>query len=367
MSESIAKATLTALPNGVTYACMFTSSVGDVTQRYNESKVVPDWEADPSKCPVLNFHCISSAVTSGETIPANIKLFLDDKQVTFAAGSKVSTDGMFELMGGQTGSTPTIWQIKIRKNYVKPGTTTQASHVLKVEGELTDGSKVQGQTALNAALLTDTGTSVTITGEGTNPFVVDQNIGNSTTLKATIFEGGEPLATPVGFTYQWYQMGTSGWVAISGKTASTLVVTADMVESYAEFRVVVKKGSDTFSDTQSVMDIGDPYFATVDVQDGSGTSSDGNFGQAPSATDVRKLTAKLFNRKSGADVSSKILHCYWQIVNSEGVIVNSSYSGGKDGNGVWDSKQDQQVLTIPYKYLSDNHVLTLDVYATISY
>ena len=351
------------MPNGVTYSCMFTSNVGDIHQRYTASKVVPDFTQNP---PTLTFHCLSSANANGETIPANIKLFYDNTEVKFNAGSKISTDGMFEIGGGDT----TPWTVTIKKNYAKAGTAAQADHILRLVGELNEGGKVEGSVVLHVSELSETGKSVTITGEGNNPFVVDQNKGDSTKLKATIYEGGEPITNTAGYSFKWFQMSASGWSALSGKTADTLEVTADMVDSYAEFMVEVTKGTEKYSDTQSVMDVGDPYFVGIVIKanSASGAETDGSFGSSPADTDKKVLTAVLQSHNGSAKIPT-IKTCYWQIMKADGVILNSSYTGGSyDNKGeVWDAKQNKTSITIPYSFLKAMATTSIEVVAVVTY
>lgn len=365
MSESIARVTLTRVPNGVTYQCMITCSTGDVRQLHNDNGIVPDFTVAANR-PVLTFHCLSSAASTGETYPVNVELYYDGTKLTTNASGQ-TTDGLFKIDGGST--TPIT--VTIQKNYVAQTFLNQADHVLKMVCQLSTGETVQASFPLTSGLLSESGefVSITDTGTGTSkqPFVVDQNAGTTCVLKAQIYKGGNIIPTPTGYTFQWQKMGTTGWQNIGGATDQTYSVNASDIESYAEYRVVVTNSAsgDTFSDTQSVMDVGDPYFLAITCKDSNGASADFQFAAGEADNSTRVLTAVLYDRKN-QQTASKSFICNWQLVKPDGVILNTS--AVTSGTVTIPAQTtDTKVITIPHGYLIDNGITSLDAYAVATY
>lgn len=365
MSESIARVTLTRVPNGVTYQSMITCSTGDVRQLHNDTGIFPDFNV-PANQPILTFHCLSSAASSGETFPQNVELYYDGVKVSVNA-SGLSSDGMFQTSGGVTAPIT----VAIKKNYALQNSLNQPDHVLKMVCQLATGETVQASFPLTSGILTESGEFVSIidTGTGTSkqPFVVDQNSETTCVLKAQIYRGGNIISTPTGYKFQWQKMGVSGWVNISSATSQTYTVEASAIESYAEYRVIVTHtaSGNTFSDTQSVMDVGDPYFLAITCKDSTGAGADFQFGADEAETSVRVLTALLYDRKNN-QTASKTFACKWQLVKPDGVILNTS--AVTSGTVTIPAQTtDTKILTIPHKYLIDNGITSMDAYAVATY
>ncbi|MDE7180562.1 MAG: hypothetical protein K2N88_05140 [Muribaculaceae bacterium] len=365
MSESMARVTLTKTPEGVTYQCMITCSTGDVRQLHNDNGVIPDFTVAANR-PVLTFHCLSSAASTGETYPANVSLYYDGTKLTTNA-SGLTADGMFQTAGGVTSPIT----VTILKNYALANSANQPDHVLKMVCQLATGQTVQAEIPLTSGLLSESGEFVSIidagTGTSKQPFVVDQNVGNTCVLKAQIYKGGNILSTTTGYTFQWQKMGVSGWQNISGATAQTHTVNASDIESYAEYRLVVTHtaSGNTFSDTQSVMDVGDPYFLAITCKDSTGAGADFQFAAGEAETSVRVLTAVLYDRKNN-QTASKSFTNKWQLVKPDGVILNTS--AVTCGTVTIPAQStDVKTITIPNQYLTDNGITSMDVYAVATY
>lgn len=365
MSESIARVTLTRVPNGVTYQCMITCSTGDVRQLHNDNGIIPDFTVAANR-PVLTFHCLSSAVSTGETYPLNVELYYDGTKLSTNA-SGVTTDGMFQTGGGATAPIT----VTVLKNYAQQNSLNQPDHVLKMVCQLSTGETVQASFPLTSGLLSESGefVSITDTGTGTSkqPFVVDQNTGTTCVLKAQIYKGGNIIPTPTGYTFQWQKMGATGWQDIGGATSQTYSVNASDIESYAEYRVVVTHSAsgNTFSDTQSVMDVGDPYFLAITCKDSTGAGADFQFAAGEAETSARVLTAVLYDRKNN-QTASKPFTCKWQLVKPDGVILNTTATQAGSVT-IPAQTTDTKTITIPHLYLIDNGIISMDAYAVATY
>ena len=374
--QSTAKITLTLNENGATYAAMLSTIMGDVVQYYSSEKVTPDLAKNPC---TLMLHCTSSLNPTGETIPLNIQLYLDDVLVTIPAGqseniacgpNNIIPAGMFKISGGpETSGTGSNWQISIKKDFISPSSSTLQDKILKVVGQVEDGTMISATIPLQAKPLTESGLDVHIIGEGTNPFVVDQNkSGSSCKLKALIVLGGEPLTTidPTKYTFRWEKMKAGGWSVIAGATGQELTVTADDVDSYAEYRLVVTKDGKEYSDTQSVMDVGDPYVVGIDVAEPGGASTDLTYSSTVSST--KKLTATV-SKRDGSSVDITKFAFFWTLMRTDGSIINSLYDATThlNGQGVADMTLNTRSISIPSEYLATNAVKQLIVILVAEY
>ncbi len=365
MSTSSQSLTLIRELGGDVYAPLITCTTGDLFQRYDADGVYPDWEADASKRPVLTFHLASSlSPNGGETIPDNLLLFYDGAQVTFAAGQSTNAAsgsipaGMFQIIGG--GTQP--YQVKILKNFCTKGTAAQAGHNIKMVG-VVGTNRYPANIAVDIQPRTESGEEVHIIGEGSNPFVVDQNKGTSTTLIAQVYSGGVPLAATGTRTLKWEKLTASGWVVVSAAAVNNnrLVVKASDVETYAIYRVTVVHGSDTYMDTQSVMDIGDPFYVGISVTDGT-ASAEPSFPVSAPATAKRVFTASLLARRSGATIPA--FTTTWQLQRTDGTILNNS---ALSAYGIIGKSDKSNSITVPLKFMDDNSVKSLQVTAFVEF
>lgn len=272
---------------------------------------------------MLVFHAVSS-LGDGETDIANMSLYYDGVKVITAPATTDSA-GRFSLAKGSDG----LWRCTILKNLVAAGPASNAAgHVIRMVGERTDGGKMQESITVTCAPMTDSGRRAVIIAGDTNCFTVDQSKGTSCVLKAMLNDKGIISTPPTGFAYQWYrQTAASGWDAISGATGQTLTVTASDVESMAVYRVRIynsTKTTEEYYDVQTVMDIGDPYYLSINVcQGGTTTSASPIFEATEASTAYRTMRPSLINRSSGAAFAGTVSY-YWSIIKPDGVYVNNS-------------------------------------------
>ncbi len=377
MSQASSSVTLTRIKNGMSYGAMFVISKGDLWQDYNAQKIAPDFTVAANQ-PEVKFVC----TTSEGSVPDTIEIYWDDVRVTFAsltAGSLNTASaglaaGTIKIVQGgpQSNNTRLPWILRFVKNIAVPTAGTLASHVLKIVGVFASG-KAEHARSFEMRPLTDSGESVHIqpSQSDPSPFVVDQNKANSsTTLVAQIYQGGKPLSTPGSdFTYQWYKQDSSqssGWQTLAGKTSSSLTVTKDDVDTYAQYRVVVSHNGNTFSDTQSVMDIGDPYEVGIGVYSDSGCTSSAspNMNGDVSSTEKRVFKASLVSRNGGAVPT--ILNCCWMITGVDGVLLNT-WSSNTNSHGIAKSTYSTLTLSVPAAWLDEIGAQSVDITAQVSF
>lgn len=373
MSQSSQSITLTRLRNGVSYSAMLAISKGDLWQQYDANKVAPDFTVSANQ-PQVTLRCL----TGEGDYPDAIEVYWDGAKVPFSAMTAGSVNaaatgldaGTIKIVQQGSSASAKEWVLAFVKNVAVKGTGAQASHTLKVVGIFGSGAKVSAQKSFDITMLTESGESVHIEPglSDTNPFVVDQIKANSKcTLVAQIYSAGDPLATPgPAYTYQWYRMdatAASGWTAISGATSQTLTVSANDVDAYAVYRVTVTHGTDTFSDSQSVMDIGDPFYVAISVKDGSNASATPNMDGDVPASEKRVFTASLASR-SGATAPA-IISCYWLLTGVDGVALNTW--SGTNSYGIVSKNTSSTTLSVPASWMDSINAQSINIDVTINY
>ena len=86
------------------------------------------------------------------------------------------------------------------------------------------------------------------------------NSSNNVVLQTQLTSG---TSTVTATSYQWEKYTSGNYVALTGKTASTLTVTPDMVDSLASFRCKAIYSSKTFYAYWTVTDVSDPVVINV--------------------------------------------------------------------------------------------------------
>lgn len=330
MSTAMNKVTVTRLKDGTTYTAQIVCSIGDLIQYFDATTVSPDWSV-ANNHPVLVFHAVSSLGT-GDINLANMTLYYDGVKITSS-----NNGGRFSV---QKSSTDNLWRCTILKNLISPGPTsgsTNAAHTIRMVGQTDQGNNIQAVITVSCAPLTDSGRRAVIVAGDTNCFTVDQSKGTSCVLKALFNDKGQLSGIPSGYACQWFRQdatATSGWTLISGANGTTLTVSASDVETMQVYRVRIYNttsgSAEEYYDTQSVMDVGDPFYLHIDVcEGGTNTTASATFGQTEPTTAYRTMRPSIINRSSGAKVSGASF--YWSIMKPDGTYANASQTvvGGK--------------------------------------
>ena len=378
MSQASQSISVTRLKNGVSYSSLIVAAKGDLYQEYNQQRVVPDFSV-ASNQPEASLICAPTGAT--DAIPPSIEIYWDETRVEFdslVTGSinKASAGlaaGTLQISQQGDAASGLNWKIRFLKNIATPSATPLASHVLKIVGIFPAG-KTAAQKSFDLSVLSESGLRVHIEAGGDDavPFVVNQNIANSKcTLVAQVYSGGTPISNPAGCTYKWHRKEASestGWKLIAGQTQRTMVVTANDIDAYAEYKVTVTQAGSEVSDTQSVMDVGDPYYVAISVKDQNNATADPAMNGDVSAAESRIFTASLASRSGGTPPTPKQTN--WIITTVDGVIQNN-FAGNTNSQGVASRTYNTATLTLPAAWMDSLNggagVQMLEVTTQITY
>ena len=264
MSYASKQVTVRFSPKSGTYTTIIQSPSGDLYQEYEGTSstptaITPDFA---TKKPSLLFIATSSRVAEGIAIPTACDWYFNGTKLNFDANN-ISTNnldgttGHFKKLPYSAG-TQDYWGLQVQKNLVlaaagSPCTIRAAASV--VYG--TDTDSVQATYNIPIRPATGSPYVITIAAGDTKYFTITTN-GGSCIIKAMAYQSGAEIASNL--TYQWYKMVGNAWTELSGRTAQSLTVSADMVDVYSLFKCVAKQdGTEIGSDVQGVMDASDPY------------------------------------------------------------------------------------------------------------
>lgn len=244
------------------YSTMVTCRTGDIEITYEGDKsnpvnVQPNFAVDK---PILDFVVMSSRVN--ETVTYDSATFkVAGIELTFGSdGLSTNTAngmaGMFKRLAPSTNGG--FFGLQILKN---PAPLTlydpiPIEAVMTVRyGVVTDKVSLSHTIKVNKS--TGSPYRVTIAAGDTNNYVIRAKGGQCILKAMTYLSGAEVTA---GLTYQWQKLTSTGWSNISGATSQSYTVTEGSIETYADFRVIVKSGATEIgNDIQGVMDMSDPY------------------------------------------------------------------------------------------------------------
>ncbi|MCD7935529.1 MAG: hypothetical protein LUG98_01570 [Tannerellaceae bacterium] len=261
MSQSSAVTRVTFRPKGGTYIPVLTCPSGDIYQAYqggasNGYTVIPDWEADTSKQPIVYFVATSSRVAEGIAIPTAIEWYYNSTKLSFDNTGLCTTTNYinyFQQVSREDG----IPGLKILKNLVVvsgllSGTITAKATVSY--GNITD--QLEADYTVRIEKQTGSPYRVTIAAADDNLFTIRTENG-SVKIKAVVYDGDMELTT--GLTYKWYRATGGSWTQVTTLTTATVTITADMVDSYSQYKVEVFKDGEMLGfDTETIIDASDP-------------------------------------------------------------------------------------------------------------
>lgn len=245
------------------YMPSLVSDKGDLYQEFGGTPEAPVDVAPhfPDLLPVLSFVCTSSRVAEGLVVPKEMSWHFNDMPLAFSAAGVSTTTlggetGHFELVPYVSG-TNNYYGLRIRKNLVKA--SYGASCVIRAEAYVVIGNTGDTiQATYNIPITKAVGNQVrvTIASGDTKAFTI-RDKDDSCLLKAVARQGSDEITTGLG--YKWYTSRNGAWAEL-GVTSQTLEVTEEMVKTAGVFMVEVYQGDQLIgSDTQSVMDVSDPY------------------------------------------------------------------------------------------------------------
>ena len=290
---------------------------GDLYQEYDgeataPTNIAPDFV---SLKPTISYLLTSSRVAEGVVVPTSVEWYFNDTKLTFSSNLSTNT------FGGETGHFKQIpyqagvhdyYGLQILKNLVKA--SAGASCVLKAVATVTVGN-----------------TSDTIQAGDDKYFAIRQK-GDSCILTAVARMGASELTS--GLTYKWYKLVNNAWQVISGQTAKNLTVTDSMVDTTGIFKVEVYQSSTLIGlDTQTVMDLSDPYDIITNPVPEDETIESGSGGTVV-------YTPILVKR--GSTTKAKDTLFYFTFMDSAGVILNPSTAGTAAASGTCTEAMCQQ-------------------------
>lgn len=292
---------------------------GDLYQEYdgeasNPSAVAPDFT---TLKPTLSFILTSSRVAEGVVVPSSVKWYFNDLLLSFS--SNLSTNSL----GGETGHFKSIpyaagsvdyYGLQIVKNLVKA--SDGASCTIRCEATVSVGNTsdtIQFVYTIPITKGVGNQTVVTITAGDGNYFCIREK-GGSCKLTAMVRQGVGEITS--GLTYKWYNQVNGAWSQLSGQTGKTLTVSDTMVDTSGVFKVEVSQnGSVIGMDTQTVMDLSDPYDILTNPNPADETIESGSGG---SVTYTPTLV------KRGSTTKAKDVNFYFVFMDSAGNILNTS-------------------------------------------
>ena len=292
---------------------------GDLYQEYdggasNPSAVAPDFT---TLKPTLSFILTSSRVAEGVVVPSSVKWYFNDLLLSFS--SNLSTN----RLGGETGHFKNIpyaagsvdyYGLQIVKNLVKA--SDGASCTIRCEATVSVGNTsdtIQFVYTIPITKGVGNQTVVTITAGDGNYFCIREK-GGTCKLTAMVRQGAGEITS--GLTYKWYNQVNGAWSQLSGQTGKTLTVSDTMVDTSGVFKVEVSQnGSVIGMDTQTVMDLSDPYDILTNPNPADETIESGSGG---SVTYTPTLV------KRGSTTKAKDVNFYFVFMDSAGNILNTS-------------------------------------------
>lgn len=259
MSVASTSRTIKFISKAGTYTAAIMSPSGDLYQDYegttnDVTAIYPNFE---TLQPILYFVCTSSRVAEGVANPDGMEYYFNGTKITFSGGVSTGTFAGYFKTVSPSGD-QLYYGLQIIKNIA--ALSGYAPAVIKMVATVSYGTQsdtIQASYTIPIQQATGSSYRVTIAAGDTKNFVITTK-GGSCILKAMAYQSGNALSKDL--TYVWEKMGATGWEAITGATAQTLMVNGDDINTYGEYRVHVSRaGAEIGSDIQSVMDTSDPY------------------------------------------------------------------------------------------------------------
>ena len=259
MSSASTTRTIKFLSKAGTYTAVIMCPNGDLYQEWegttaDVTNIYPNFA---NTKPLLYFVCTSSRVAEGVATPDAMDYYFNGTKITWNGDTSSGTfAGLFKKVAPSGDNL--YYGLQILQNIA--AAAGYAPAIIKMVAKISYGTQSDEiQAEYNIPIQQATGSSyrVTIAAGDTKNFVITEK-GGSCILKAMAYQSGSELTKDL--TYQWEKMGASGWAVLSGKTAQTLTVSGNDIDTYGEYRVTVYRGgAEIGKDIQGVMDASDPF------------------------------------------------------------------------------------------------------------
>ena len=259
MSSASTTRTIKFVSKAGTYAAVIMCPDGDIYQEWEGTTaqitgVYPNFEVTK---PILYFVCTSSRVAEGVATPDAINFYFNGTLIQWSGDASTGTfAGMFKKIAPSGDNL--YYGLQIVKNIAELAGLAPA--VVKMVATVSYGTQtdqIEASYSIPIQQSTGNGIRVTIVSPDGKNFVINDK-GGSCQLKAMAYQKGTELTANL--SYVWEQMqGSSGWVALTGKTTQTITVQDTDINAYGEYRVTVNRGNEELGkDIQGVMDASDP-------------------------------------------------------------------------------------------------------------
>jgi len=309
---------------------------GDLYQEYlgessAPSNISPDFE---TLQPILSFLLTSSRVSEGIVVPSEIKWYFNGVLLSFTNNISTNnfggTTGHFKFIPYQAG-TNNYYGLQIVKNLV--ASSSGASCNIKAEATILIGNssdKIGSTYSIPITRGVGNQKHVTISS-GDNKYFALRTKGSSCILTAVTRMGADEITS--GLSYKWYKMDSGVWTLLTS-TGKSLTVTEGMVDTTGIFKVEVFKDYTLLGiDTQTVMDLSDPYDIMLNPVPEDETIESGTGGTVV-------YTPILVRR--GETTKAKDVLFLFTFMDSSGIILNTSTSGTPSATGTCTEAMCQQ-------------------------
>lgn len=303
-----------------TYQLFIQCDKGDIWQEYDgessaPTNVTPDFA---TMKPTLAFIITSSRVAEGTVVPDAVKWYFNDVLLTFGTDN-LSTN----TLGSETGhfknvpyaaGTNLYYSLQVVKNLVKA--SANATCNIRCEATVTIGNAsdtVQYTYSIPITKGVGSRKVVSIAAGDNNMFCIREK-GGQCILTANAWLGAEEITS--GLTYKWYTQQEGTWSLLSGQTSKNLTVTEAMVQTNGIFKAEVSQNGNFIGmDTQTVMDLSDPYDILPNPDPEDETIEEGSGGTVT-------YTPVLVKR--GSTQKAKDMQFYIVFMDVAGVILNTA-------------------------------------------
>ena len=259
MSSASTTRTIKFISKAGTYTAVIMCPDGDLYQEWegtlnDVTSIYPNYA---NTKPILYFVCTSSRVAEGVATPDAIDYYFNGTKITWNGDTSSGTfAGLFKKIAPSSDNL--YYGLQMLQNIAAAAGYAPAT--IKMVATISYGTQsdqIQAEYKIPIQQATGSSYRVTIAAGDSKNFVIIEK-GGSCILKAMAYQSGNPLTNDL--TYQWEKMGASGWATLSGKTAKTLTVNANDIDTYGEYRVTVfRGGAEIGKDIQGVMDASDPF------------------------------------------------------------------------------------------------------------
>ena len=264
---------------GGTYSAIFMSDSGDLFQQYTgTATAMTDFFPKYSTASPANLKLtITSSRSTGTITPASVTYRVAGITLAFnTAGTCTTTtknmNTRFRLYNG-------VLQVIGNLADIADGSGFIIEAEARISSEA-DSDILVAHLPVSVAPYTDSKSAVVTIAPGDEKNFTLTSENDSVILVARIYADGAWVLDTSAYTFEWYKLTSAGWGnPIQNGSNDKLTVMASMVDTYADFRVVVKKsGAEIGSDTQGVLDASDPYdiITSIKIYKGSGSATDTN-------------------------------------------------------------------------------------------